>query len=292
MAQRMNRTPAVPPASSVTVVDGQNVEWINGREAFATMTPAFRDNLGDPARVQELLSKYWLRPLWVDPDSTRRIDHVRTDPGYQDLSEAYHDSVEEALFLGGSVDLTAEGHLQAGDYFWRPPGWVHSAGSVDGFECLLMMEGEDAAEGSGRVSRVVRDDDEAGRFAHPGPDDAGVGPRGYVRRLETRLLPPEQLDDAQTRLLESGAAPLTGRVLSRNVRTLSASVLVDIPTGWSSAVPAADRERFLVVVDGALTVDAHELTPCSLIRIAPGSPGPQLAAEGGCRLLVKVGSPR
>ena len=289
----MNGTPAAAPArTGVTVVDGESVEWINGAAAFATMAPAFRDNLGNPARVEELLSKYWLRPLWVDPVSTRRIDHVRTEPGYQDLSEAYHDSVEEALFLKGSVDLTAEGHLQAGDYFWRPPGWVHSAGSANGFECLLMMEGEDPAEGSERVSRVVRADDEAGRFARPGAAEAAVGPRGYVRRLETRFLPDEELDDAQTRLLDDRAAPLRGRVLSRNASTRSASVLVSVPAGWVSAVPPVDRERFLVVVDGALSVDGKEVTPCSLVRIAPGSAGPRLTSEEGCRLLVKVGSPR
>ncbi len=289
----MNGSLAAPTAEAgVTVVDGQSIEWINGGAAFATMAPAFRDNLGDPHRIEELLSKYWLRPLWVDPDSTRRIDHVRTEPGYQDLSEAYHDSVEEALFLGGSVDLTAEGHLQGGDYFWRPPGWVHSAGSVDGFECLLMMEGEEPAEGSGRVSRVVRADDEAGRFALPGPDDGAVGPRGYIRRLETRDLPDEQLDDAETRLVVPGAAPLSGRVLSRNVRTRSASVLVSVPAGWTSTVPSVDRERFLVVVDGTMTVDGRQLTACSLVRIAPGSSGPELGSDDGCRLLVKVGSPR
>lgn len=288
----MTGSPAAPTAEGVTVVDGRDVEWINGMAAFATMAPAFRENLGDPGRVEELLSKYWLRPLWVDPESSRRIDHVRTEPGYQDLSEAYHDSVEEALFLGGSVELTAEGHLQAGDYFWRPPGWVHSAGTAAGFECLLMMEGEDPAEGSGRVSRVVRADDEAGRFALPRTDDGGNGPRGYVRRLATRSLPDESLDDAETRLLEPGATPLSGRVLSRNERTGSASLLVGLPGGWSSRPSAVDRERFLVVVDGALWVDGRTLTPCSLVRIAPGSPGPRLRSETGCRLLVKVGSPR
>src|SRR4051812_18930547 len=195
-------------ASGVSVVDGQRIAWVNGREAFASMAPAFRENLGDPDRVADLLAKYWLRPLWVDPASSRRIDHVRTDPGYQDLSEAYHDSVEEALFLSGSVELTAEGRLVAGDYFWRPPGWIHSAGSEQGFECVLMMEGADAAEGSGRVSRVVRRDDEAGRYGRPdGGHDEQIGPRGYVRRLETRLLPLEEHDDAETRLAGPGAAP-------------------------------------------------------------------------------------
>ena len=71
-----------------------------------------------------------MRSLWLDPATSRRIDHVRTEPGYRDLCEAYHDSVEEALFLGGDATLVAEGDFQAGDYFWRPPGWVHAARSA------------------------------------------------------------------------------------------------------------------------------------------------------------------
>lgn len=279
--------------SGVTVVDGAQVPWVNGRDAFASMAPAFRDNLGDPARVDELLSRYWLRPLWADAASSRRIDHVRTDPGYQDLSEAFHDSVEEALFLRGSVELTAEGHLGAGDYFWRPPGWIHSAASGDGFECILMMEGEDAAEGSDRVSRVVRADDEAGRYGRPSDEhEERIGPRGYVRRLETGLLPLEEHEDGQTRLVPDGGELLRSRVLSRNALTRSASVLVAVPAGWSGVVPAVDRERFLVLVEGELAVDRRAVGACSLVRIAPGVAGPRLGSPAGCRLLVKVGSPR
>ncbi len=278
----------------MTLVDGREIAWVNGRDAFSTMAPAFRDNLGDPARVDDLLSKYWLRALWIDPETTRRIDHVRTDPGYADLSEAYHGSVEEALFLSGGATLTAEGEMRPGDYFWRPPGWVHSASSATGFECLLMMEGDEPTEGSGPVSRVVCSDESAGTPALTSEGGAGdrSGPRGYVRRLTTRFLPSEDHDDGQTRLLGPGAALFTSRVLSRNVQTASASVLVTVPRGWASQVPAVDRERFLVVVDGSLVVDGREVTACSLVRIAPGSPGPDLHCPGGAELLVKVSSPR
>lgn len=280
--------------TGVTVVDGRDVPWINGADAFATMAPAFRDNLGDPARVGELLGKYWLRPLWADADTTRRIDHVRVESGYRDLCEAYHGSVEEAFFLGGSAVLTAEGEMRPGDYFWRPPGWVHSAGSDIGFECVLLMEGDEPGEGSGPVSRVVCRDEEAGSQALPSGDaDYGqIGPRGYVRRLETRFLPPAEHEDSRTRLVGPTAGPLTGRLLSRNVRTGSETALVTVPAGWASAVPAVDRERFLVVVRGALAVDGRELTPCSLVRIAPGSTGPDLSSADGADLFVKVGSPR
>ncbi|UMG93705.1 hypothetical protein [Nocardioides sp. TF02-7] len=190
----------------VTVVDNESLPWVNGGEVFASMEPAFRDNLGDdPELVERLLSRYWMKQLWID-GSSRRIDHVRTDPGYVDLSEAYHDSVEEAYFLGGEATLSAEGTFVAGDYFWRPPGWVHMAEAPEGFECILMMEGEDASEGSGRVSRVVRPDEEAGHNPTASGERA-IGPRGYVRRVETRYQVWRAHDDTVTALAGGRPAP-------------------------------------------------------------------------------------
>ncbi|MEO9198749.1 MAG: hypothetical protein ABI206_08355, partial [Antricoccus sp.] len=140
-------------SSRVSVVDGTTMPWINGMDVYDTMEPAFREHLGDnPEAVRMMLSRYNMRGLWRDPVTSRRIDHVRTEPDYVDLCEAYHDSVEESYFLGGEAELSAEGTMLAGDYFWRPPGWVHSARAPQGFECLLMMEGADLGEGSSRVS--------------------------------------------------------------------------------------------------------------------------------------------
>ncbi|WP_168221067.1 hypothetical protein [Actinomadura sp. WMMA1423] len=271
----------------VTIVDGGAVPWVNGRDVYDTMEPAFRDNLGDPDRVAGLLSRYWMRSLWHDPVTSRRIDHVRTDPGYRDLCEAYHDSVEEALFLGGRVELTAEGVFEAGDYFWRPPGWVHSAATAEGFECLLMMEGESPADGSGRVSRVVRPDEDAGRHARPGPADP-IGPRGYVRRKEGRFMVWREHDDTVTRLADRGVPGLRSKTLSSNAVAAGASVLVDLPAGWSRPVPAARHERFLISTEGVLTAGGAGLEPCSLIAIPAGAEGPPLETAEGARLLVKV----
>ena len=207
---------------------------MNGRDAYETMEPAFRNNFGgDEDQVRGLLSKYWMRSLWLDPESTRRIDHIRTEPGYVDLSEAYHDSVEEGFFRGGDCTLSAEGLMVAGDYFWRPPGWVHKAWTTDGFDTILCMEGEVDSEGSGRVSRVICADHEAGEQSRDG-EEGGIGPRGYVRRAESRYMPWGRLDDAVVGLGTSSRSK--GKVLSSNVDSGACSVLVQARAGWSQQV--------------------------------------------------------
>lgn len=274
----------------ITVVDNASLPWVNGAEVFASMEPAFRDNLGDdPARVEHLLSQYWMKQLWID-DSTRRIDHIRTEPGYIDLCEAYHDSVEESFFLDGEVRLTAEGRFVTGDYFWRPPGWVHMAETGKGFETLLMMEGEDATEGSDRVSRVPRENHEAGQNPRPEPNQ-GLGPRGYVRRAESRFMVWREHDDTVTGL-SADDAPLRSKVLSLNEGTGARSVLVQLSDGRAAMPQPSDRERFLVSAKGTLVVDSSALSPHSLLRIAPGAEPPPITADGDVELLVKVGRPR
>lgn len=271
---------------STTIVDGPALRWVNGAEVYASMEPAFRDNLGgEPDEVENLLSRYSMRTLWVDPETTRRIDHVIADPGYVDLCEAYHDSVEEAYFLSGSVELSAEGGFEAGDYFWRPPGWVHMARSPEGFATILMMEGESPTDGSGRVSRVIRPDDEAGcNHLHTG--ERGIGPRGYVRRAEARNMVWRDHDDSGTAL---GYGRFRSKVLSSNAVSGAATSLVLLEAGRSTQLATSDRERFVISTLGTLDADGQELGECSLIHIPAWSPAPSISTATGVELLIKIG---
>lgn len=271
---------------TATIVDGATLPWVNGAAVYESMEPAFRENIGrDRDAALGLLSQYHMRNLWLDDATSRRIDHIRTDPGYEDLSEAYHDSVEESYFLGGTCELTAEGRFQAGDYFWRPPGWVHSANTSTGFDSILMMEGADAGEGSDRVSRVVRPDEEAGLLAREGVGE-GLGPRGYVRRAETRFMVWRD-DDGTVRLGPSDG--LRVKTLSRNPATDSASLIVRPTADWRSAPNPVDRDRFVINTHGTLIVDGKELAEPSLVQIPAGANAPTLDASDGVELLVKVG---
>lgn len=280
-------------SGSTTVVDGASLPWVSGADVFETMEPAFRDHIGatrDAALA--LLARYHARSLWLDGETSRRIDHIRADPGYVDLSEAFHDSVEECYVLQGEVELSAEGRLEGGDYFWRPPGWVHSAASDTGFAAILMMEGTDGGEASARVTRVVRPPQDAGRQAlgDAGHAGDGIGPRGYVRRAETRFMPWRAHDDTVARL--GGGAGLTAKLLSSNAETGSCSLLVRAAPGWTGAPAVSDRERFIVNTTGALLVDGTRLGEPSLVHVPAGAPAPELSAPDGAELLVKVGGPR
>lgn len=272
---------------SARLVDAETLPWLTGRDVFASMAPAFRDNLdphGDPRRVEELLGRYHVRVLWLDPDTTRRIDHVRVDPGYLDLCEAFHDSVEEAYFVTGTARLSAEGHFGPGDYFWRPPGWVHAAGSDSGYEAIVGLEGAFPSEGSGPVTRVPCADKDAGRHLAPSHDP--MGPRGYVRHLSSRATPWRGPSQPVAGLLGEDVAV---RPLSVNAVTGAATVLVRLPVGWSAPTAPTARESFLVVVDGALRVDGHEVTFGSLVHTGPGDAPLHVSCTEPTEVLLKVG---
>ena len=277
-------------------VDGADMEWVNGDRAAASMAPEFREHLGPAQAVRRMLQSYWVRPLLVDARSTRRIDHVRCDPGYVDATCAFHRSVEECLVIGGSLHLLGEGELRAGDYFWRPAGFVHSAKSPEGFECLLMMEGESISEASGPVTREIRDPDIAGtNELHPDDWPAAIGPRGWPRRVTTSFL---AAGPAPREMFASGS---TARCLSFNPWTGAGSYLVNVPeaNGLAPSRTAADprrtepptgrdRERIVVVLRGTIQVGELSLGPFSLVRLAVSVPTPSITSLGGAELLFKV----
>ena len=270
------------------IVDGNSIPWVKGADAAASMTPAFRDNLGPPAAVENMLEHYWLRVLLHDEESTRRIDHVRVTAGYADATTAYHASVEECLVLAGSMRRDGEGPADAGDYFWRPPGFIHSVQSDEGFEAVLMMEGLSPGDGSGVVTRVERPLADAGSNGlQPSDLTLAEGPRGFVRRARTQSLPWSRLQPA---LLPAEAEAQT---LSENPLTGAASFLVRLQgdkrlTGGHRC----ELTRTLVVTSGALLVNGKRLAPCSLLEVGAGDPLPECRSVEDTTVLLKVSSYR
>lgn len=283
----------MPTTAGPTVTRPSELPWQNGLEVLATMAPAWRDNLGPRERVDSLMARYNQKTLYRDPETTRRLDLVRVDPGYADLTNAFHDTVEECFVLDGEFDLDGEGHFVAGDYFWRPAGYVHAARSTTGFFALLGLQGADPDEASGPASRHVRPDDEAGtNVLHPDDPERAVGPRGWVRCQPTGHLPwvpCAALPSDRLAPLGIDLDAASVRVLSRNEPTGGQTVQVRLPAGAAAATRNEHgASSQWVVLSGSLAIGPHRLGREDHVAIPVGTPVDAWHSPEGCVLYGKI----
>src|SRR3954454_1436091 len=122
----------MPATAETIVLEAESPGWVDGLEYLETLEPAFRDNLGPREELVRNFAKYKQRTLYLDPSTSRRLDVIRLAPGYTDLTHCWHNSVEESFVLEGEVRIDGEGDFGPGDYFWRPPGWIHKGASPRG----------------------------------------------------------------------------------------------------------------------------------------------------------------
>jgi len=92
----------------------------------------------DPASIdwQPDGDKFWIKPLYNDPDRGQRICLARIDAGAWFPLHA-HEEVEHIYVLSGSF-YDQDRTLKAGDYACRAPGAMHTAGSKEGAVILLV----------------------------------------------------------------------------------------------------------------------------------------------------------
>ena len=275
-------------------VDTSRMLWTDGLDVVREMAPAFREQLGPEDLVEDAFARYHQKTLFHDLESKRRLDLIQIDSGFRDLTNAYHDSVEECLVLGGSLTLDGEGAFETGDYFWRPPGFVHAAASDTGFVALLGLQGEDPGEASRATSRNIRPDEEAGTNAlHPQDLETAVGPRGWVRRLQTGHVPwlagpiyartQQALDGMNLERMEV-------KTLSHNSWTGGQTLLVRLMPGYEQTGAGSHHsswEHYVLEGEGRLGDEIHA-TGCYLFRPA-GRVEPPLVSEAGALLFVKLG---
>ena len=77
--------------------------------------------------------------------------------------------------------------------------------------------------------------------------------------------------------------------MSSNAVTGAASVLVAVPAGVVTQIATVDRERFVILTSGTVSVGGQELGACSLLHVPAGAAAPALSTVDGAELLVKVG---
>lgn len=275
----------------VEVVRTKQMEWQNGLDVIATMEPAWRDNLGPAELVNACYAGFNQKQLTIDPVTTARGDLQRLDPGYADLTDAYHDSVEEAFFLAGDCTLSGDQVYYAGDYFWRPPGFIHAASTVEGFDVLIFVEGENEREESHAASRVIRPTELAGTNGITADLEKAVGPRGWVR-VRSQDLP--WLDG---HLYAKHQGDLSGfdldhlevKVLSHNHKKGGQSVLMRLAPGHRQTFAGHHSEKFVAfVVTGSVNVGDEVIEDYSWLELPAGEDHPALSSPDGATLFVKI----
>ncbi|MFN8535530.1 MAG: DUF4437 domain-containing protein [Dehalococcoidia bacterium] len=272
------------------IVDSNNLPWQNGLDVVNAMAPEWRANLGPADLVAETYAKYDQKTLRLDPDTTRRLDLIRLAPGYRDLTYAYHDSVEECFCLSGSSWLGGEGTIFERGYFWRPPGWVHTATSDEGFFALLNIQG--VCDESGPASRRVRPEAEAGTCATANDPDAAIGPRGFIKMLDSRLVPWQPGP-----IFSRTEGPLDGfdldhiafKVLSKNPWTGAQSLLLRLDPGYRQQRPGRQSAGFeAFVVEGSARLGDVPLPAGAYVQREADTEEPPLASEDGAILFAKA----
>jgi quercetin dioxygenase-like cupin family protein len=278
--------------SEIRIVDSSAMPWDNGLDVVRRMAPEWRANLGAADAVEDAYRRFNTKVLRQDADTGARVELAWCEPGYADITNAYHDTVEECYCLEGAVSLTGEASMRAGTYFWRPPGWVHQAVTPEGFKALLMCEGVSAGDASGPVTRRIRPASEAGtNVLEPDPDRA-VGPRGFVHHVESRFLPWIP-GGAYAR----GQDPLEGwdvehaefKVLSANPVTGAQSLLVRLAPGFAQA----GRHRHAVaqqffVLEGTLDWGGTALAQGTYVHWPAGTDAAPQNSPEGALLFMKV----
>jgi len=274
-----------------TIVDDDSIQWVNGADYLETLEPHFRENLGPKDQVEENFAKYWQKTLYLDPQSSRRLDLIRFDPDYHDLTHCYHDSVEECLVLEGSVQIDGEGLFRAGDYFWRPPGWVHMGASAEGGRVLLGFEGE--SDESGRVSRYVSPPGDAGANAlYPDGDERSLGARGRVLQVHTGQLvwqPGPGFARSEGPLDAFDLDHVSVRVLSKNLHNGKQTLLLRLEPGYRQSARGSHSVRLQAyVIDGALALGERRLEAGAFLDRPGGAIEEPLESPGGALLYAKV----
>lgn len=273
------------------VIDTLAIEWQDGLDVLRTLAPAFRDHLGPVELVEANFAKYRQKSLYLDSATTRRIDLVQLDAGYVDLTHCCHDSVEEAYFLAGEARIDGEGVFGPGDYFWRPPGWVHHAASPLGVTIVLGFEGR--SNESGPVTRAVCAGGLAGRHATlDSTDERALGTRGRVRRIESNLLVWQRgVDYAR------GEGPLVGfdveriavRTLSRNPATGQQTILMRFAPGYRQSHTGCHRVTLQAyVLEGTLQCGEAEWRAGTFLHRPAGALLAPIESPNGALAYVKI----
>lgn len=273
------------------IVDSEALEWESGLAFLETLTENYRKNLGPEDKLVDSFGKYKYKKLYLDEQTGRRFDLTRLDAGYGDLTNSYHDCTEEMFFIDGECYVDGEGSLYSGDYFWRPPGWVHRGSSESGCSALLSYEGN--SDESGPITRNIRPDEDAGSNAiFPAGDERALGTRGWVKRLETRYMvwqPGEVFARTDGPCDGFDLERVSFKVLSKNPATGKQTLLAKLDPGYcqvGSGRHSVTQQAFLL--SGSVALGKKAVPQGGFLHRPGGVVEGPMTSESGAMLFLKM----
>ena len=183
----------------------EDIPWKDSRD-FEKITEKGHFHTGEVK--EEYFTKWKFKVLRTDPVTlgvTRVLTH---NPGWDEPNFGYHLYTEEAIRIVGEGKIPDESYTggiqynisKAMSYTYRPPGWVHNGSSL--IESTFLINNDGPATLMPATAEMV------GKNAlHPNDLQKAVGPRGYVMRLQTNLMPwtPIKTSTAKQSVLSSSS---------------------------------------------------------------------------------------
>lgn len=269
-----------------TIVDTNAMPWVRGRQAAGL---AGGDGSAARADESEYDRRYEVKTFLFDERTGQRGFRARAVGGHA-ISARYHHSCEESFIVDGRNDLRSEGEFTPGSYFWRPAGWVHASSLTDGWEAITYSIGEDPSEASGRHSDVLCDEAEEGRNPLYPDRESAIGPRGWIRNLDSSLVAWESggaFVRRQGGVARAGDAGFSVRTLSANVDTGAQTSLTRLAEEFARPQATYRTGVQFTVLEGEVELGGETLPAGCFVHARIGEPLPPLSSGGGATLLFK-----
>ncbi|MDG6994901.1 MAG: hypothetical protein JRN52_03175 [Nitrososphaerota archaeon] len=273
----------------VFVEDFEKLTWMTGKE-FTKITEPGKFETG-PVN-EEYFSKWRFKVFRIDPatkGATRVLTHT---PGWEEPNFGYHLHTEEAFRIYGEGKMPDESYsggiqyniTRGGSYTYRPPGWVHDGSTLTDSMSFLTNDGP--------ATHQMAPRELVGKNAMY-PDDLtkAIGPRGYIKRLDTNLMPWVPIVNSDKNQYLSGydnTSKISYKGLSRDIFTGAETLLIKYDGGYSESnggLTTGEVEIF--VLEGDLRLFGKRFGKYAYAYVPRGYEVGSPQSETGCTFLIK-----
>lgn len=274
------------------VEDFEKFPWMSSRE-FTKITDPGKFETG-PVN-DEYFSKWNFKIFRIDP-ATKGASRVLTHtPGWEEPNFGYHLHTEEAFRVYGEGKMPDESYsggvqyniTRGGCYTYRPPGWVHDGSTLTDSMSFLTNDGP-------ATHQIVPREMVGKNAMYPNDFEKAIGPRGYVKRLDTNLMRwVPILNSDKNHFVEShkDASKISYKPLSRDMNTGAETLLIKYDRGYIEAeggLTTGVVEFF--VLEGSLEIFNKRFRKYGYAYVPKGYKAESLASKEGCIFLIKSSS--